>query len=167
MDRELVEFFRTYRRPDGKVKWPRKAVMIRATRLRGDPARKDNLMRSGIAVLAGYMAMAIVVVLTSSVTASVMLPAVNAPPSAAYLYLNMALGLVAATLGGYVTTRLAPQNPRNHLVGLGGVILVLGLLSARAGGMQPAWFRFGIIGIGLAGAAAGGLLLPWILRKKA
>ena len=53
MDREMIEFFRTYRKPDGKVKWPRKAVMIRATRLKGDPARKDNLMRSGIAVLAG------------------------------------------------------------------------------------------------------------------
>jgi len=167
MDREMIEFFRTYRKPDGKVRWPRKAVMIRATRLRGDSARKDNLMRSGIAVLAGYMAMAVVVVLTSSLTASLMLTAVNAPPTTGYLYANLVLGLLAAALGGYVTARLAPQNPRNHIAGLGAVILALGLLSARAGGLQPAWFRFGIIGIGLAGAALGGLLLPWILRRKA
>jgi ubiquinone/menaquinone biosynthesis C-methylase UbiE len=167
MDREMIEFFRSYRKPDGKVKWPRKAVMIRATRLRGDQARKDTLMRSGIAVLAGYMAMAIAVVLTGSLTASIMLPAVNAPPTAPYLYANLGLGLLAATLGGYVTARLSPGNPRAHLGALGGVILGLGLLSARAGGMQPAWFRFGIIGIGLAGAALGGLLLPWMQRKKA
>ena len=167
MDREMVEFFRTYRKPDGKVKWPRKAVMIRATRLKGDPARKDNLMRSGIAVLAGYMAMAIAVVLTNSASAAAMLPTVDSPPSAAYLGVNMGLGLLAAMLGGYVTARLAPQNPRNHIAALGGVILILGVLSARAGGMQPAWFRFGIIGIGLAGAALGGLLLPSLLRKKA
>jgi ubiquinone/menaquinone biosynthesis C-methylase UbiE len=167
MDREMIEFFRSYRKPDGKVKWPRKAVMIRATRLRGDPARKDTLMRSGIAVLGGYMAMAIVVVLTSSLTASLLLPSVDAPPTAPYLYANLALGLLAATLGGYVTARLSPQNPRNHLAALGGVILVFGLLSARAGGMQPAWFRFGIIGIGLVGAALGGLVLPWMQRKKA
>ncbi|MFI5209812.1 MAG: class I SAM-dependent methyltransferase [Gemmatimonadales bacterium] len=167
MDREMVEFFRSYRKPDGKVRWPRKAVMIRASRPRADPARKDNLMRSGIAVLAGYMAMAIAVVLTTSASAAAMLPTVDSPPTVAFLGINMGLGLLAAILGGYVTTRLAPQNPRNHVAALGGVILVLGILSARAGGMQPAWFRFGIIGIGLAGAALGGLLLPWMLRKKA
>jgi SAM-dependent methyltransferase len=165
MDREMIEFFRSYRKPDGKVRWPRKAVMIRASRPRADPVRKDNLMRSGIAVLAGYMAMAVAVVATNALTTSVMLPAIDASPSTAYLGVNLGLGVLAAALGGYVTARLSPQNPRNHIAALGGVILVLGLLSAR-GMMGPAWFRFGIIGCGLVGAAAGGLLVPWLLRKK-
>ena len=168
MDREMIEFFRSYRKPDGKVRWPRKAVMIRASRPRADPGPEGQPdakrhRRAGRLHGDGHSRRA-----DQALTAAVMLPdgerSPDHRPTSASTWSSDSL---AAILGGYVTARLSPQNPRNHVAALGGVILVLGLLSARAEGCRPAWFRFGIIGVGLAGAALGGLLLPWLLRKKA
>jgi hypothetical protein len=85
-------------------------------------------VRSVLAVLAGFLAMMIVViVLTFACIAFFHLQ--SGHPTPLYLAINMVYSLVAALLGGWITGRLAGRAPVAHGVALAILMLAMGMMS--------------------------------------
>jgi SAM-dependent methyltransferase len=158
LDKEMLELFRGYKKPDGTVSWPRKALMIRATKHVEVVPKSNTLFRSIIAVLGGYLAMAVVAGITTGIATKAMLPSVTAPPTESYLMVNLVLGLVASGLGGWLTAKLAPNEIWRHVGALAGLTLVLGALSGVTNHVQPLWYKFAIVAAGVLGVGIGGLV---------
>jgi len=133
------------------------------------------VIRSIVAVVAGFAAMAVLVMAGSMAWMMLRVPggmkamretmrsgdaaAMPAPPPA-YLAFNLTLSLFAAMLGGWVTAGMAPNAPVGHRITLGAVIVVMALASARKPGSpgQPAWYKVVIPIVGLAGVALSALI---------
>jgi len=106
------------------------------------------MLASILAVLGGFAAMALLVMVTTAVAAATLIPGgmkgmatPGAPLPRAYLTANLACSALAAFLGGFITARLAPDRPFFHAVALAALMCVMGILSARqAAGRQPAWY---------------------------
>jgi hypothetical protein len=120
-------------------------------------------MRSVLAVLAGFAAMTVVVIV-ATVLAAGMLPepsrASQATATTAWLAVNFAYSLAAAMLGGWLAARLAPHAPFAHAIALAAVALAMAapsiLRGASAG--QPGWYPAVMTAIAVAGILAGGRL---------
>ncbi len=107
------------------------------------------MLTSILAVLGGFAAMVILVMVTTAIAAGTLIrggmkamqdPATSLPRS--YLAANLACSAVAAFLGGFLTARLAPDKPFYHGIALAALMCVMGLLSARQGGdRQPRWYQ--------------------------
>lgn len=98
------------------------------------------VLRSVLAVIFGFFAMAITVTLCTFVTVLV-LGLHTGAPTPLYLGLNVAYSLGAAVLGGWVTGDLAPARSDLHGGALGLLMVLLaipGLLHPAPG--QPAWY---------------------------
>jgi hypothetical protein len=113
------------------------------------------MLRSIIAVLAGYVAMAItVLVIFRFVTQFVTIE-----PGPGLLIPNAILGLGAALLGGYVTARVAIVNKAAHVLALIVVVLVGGIASMIFfAGQEPFAFQLSNTVVGVLGVYLGGLL---------
>jgi MFS-type transporter involved in bile tolerance (Atg22 family) len=93
------------------------------------------MVASILAVLGGFAATALFVVVTTAVAA-------RAVPARAYLTVNLASAALAAFLGGFLTARFAPDKPFFHGIALAALMCVMGVLSARqAGDRQPRWYQ--------------------------
>src|SRR5437868_3420366 len=77
------------------------------------------------------------------------------PPSMRYYASNIALSLVAAMVGGWLTARIASHAIAGHLIALAAVVLVMGFVSAVSPGSsrQPMWYKLVIPLVGIAGVA--------------
>jgi hypothetical protein len=137
-----------------------------------NPVVGGSLMSSIISVVAGYLGMAVVVMIGTALAAAVFIPGgfsaarslKNAPP-ANYLYANLALSFVAALFGGWLCARLAPNNPLVHAGALAAVLLVMSLLSAKSqAAKQPSWYPWTIALMGVAGVLLGGV---WFVASAA
>jgi hypothetical protein len=84
-------------------------------------------IRSILAVIAGYVAMAVVVVILTLLCVAIF-HLQSGHPTPVYLALNMAYSLAAAALGGWVAARIAGRSPVAHGVALAVLILALGAL---------------------------------------
>ncbi len=114
------------------------------------------MVKSIIAVVAGYAAMAILVIITTMLAAAFLLNDPNEVTSA-YLVVNLILSLISAVVGGWITAKLAPNNKKRHVQILAGLIIVLGLLSLTQTLIgQPVWYPWVIMLIGAGGALYGG-----------
>lgn len=118
------------------------------------------MVRSVASVLAGLIVAAVLVMaVTFLATAALGLPP-GAPPTPAYLLLNLLGSALAGASGGAVAVRLAPHRPHAHGIALALLILLLSLptlLSAPAPG-QPTWYGLALSVIGPLSVLAGGLL---------
>jgi hypothetical protein len=124
------------------------------------------LIRDIIAVVAGFTTMAVIVAGGSITLAAILLPdgvAAMRPhqdatrtPSPKYLSLNIVLSLIAAVIGGRVAARNARADAFAVAIGLCAVIMVMGVLSARAAtsSQQPRWYKFLLPIVGVVGVAA-------------
>lgn len=129
------------------------------------------MLSSVWAVAAGFLTMAVLVMggtlLLLKLFAPGMMEAMRSgsftppPLTPGYLARNLGLSLLAAAAGGAVTLRLAPASPIGHLLALGAVVLVMGLVSSRSPGSshQPGWYRVTIPFVGLGGILLAALLL--------
>lgn len=84
-------------------------------------------IRSILAVIAGYLTMAAVVVVLTMLCV-VIFHLQSGHPTPVYLALNMAYSVAAAALGGWVTALIAKRSPIAHGVALAVLILVLSAL---------------------------------------
>ena len=143
------------------------------------------MLRSILAVVVGYVAMAALVMLTFT-------PAYFAPElvfdahgigvTSAFLVFSLAMGGVAAVLGGFVAALVAGRRAWRSLLAFVAIVLVLGVGSAVHGlfqvpptvsaeeaarmtpmekaaiGHEPAWYAFLLPFLGSAGILAGGWL---------
>src|SRR5690606_16850804 len=105
--------------------------------------------RGALAIVAGYAAMAVLVVFSSILLGAYFPGPSLAEPAGAYVYGTLICGFLAAIAGGWVTSRLAAQRPLLHVSILAAAIVGLGIFSltseAREG--QPAWYPFAIVAL--------------------
>jgi hypothetical protein len=130
------------------------------------------MLRSIGAVVGGYVAMALAVILgilaaTAALVPGGLTPAnlegvASEPPSATFLAADLLIGLVAAILGGWLTARLAPSTPLRHVGALGIVMVLVAIPTAigksAAPNGQPAWYCAVVVTIGLVGILLGAWL---------
>jgi hypothetical protein len=132
------------------------------------------LGRSFLAVLAGYLTLALAVVLLTPVAVWLFIPAEmlkRQPPAytQAYIVANFVYSFVAASLGGWVTARLAPKAPLPHAGALAAMMMLFAVSDIVAGGAsasarnQPAWYGWAIALTGVVGALLGG----WVRAHQA
>jgi SAM-dependent methyltransferase len=165
LDKEIVEFFWTCRKSDGTVVWPRKARMIRATRRVKARAAEGNIVRSFIAVLAGYLILAVLAVGAESAAATVLSVDPGARPARSYLMSALLGGGAAAGLGGWLTARLAPGRVWYHLAALAALLVVLTPPSGLSDASAPGWYRGAITGVGIVGLVMGGLVQTGMVSR--
>ena len=107
------------------------------------------MFRSILAVLGGFAATAILVMVTTAIAAATLLPggmqamsSPGAPLPKRYFTVNIVCSALAAFVGGFVTVRLAPDKPFFHGIALALLMCVMGVISARqAGDRQPRWYQ--------------------------
>ena len=116
-------------------------------------------LRSAGALLTGFVAMAVLVMLTTAAAVKLLLSQPDCP-TPLYLAVNLTCGLLSAMAGGWVTARLAPRAPLLHALVLAVVAVALLLAQPPAGG-QPSWY-----GYAMAGIVAAGLLLGALFRSR-
>lgn len=133
-------------------------------------------MPTVLAVLAGYIVMAVLVMAGTIAAAAALIPgglaatrqqAAGLPPRA-YLSANLILSVVAAIVGGWVTVTIAPQEGRLAIAELAVLVIVLGIASERSerrrqaatstAARQPTWYPVTITALGVVGAIFGGWL---------
>ena len=94
-------------------------------------------LRSVLAVLAGYFAMAVaVVVFTVACVKALHLQ--SGHPTPGYLVANLVYSLLAAVLGGWVAAKIAGYRPLQHGLALG----LLMLIHPAPG--QPLWYAWAL-----------------------
>jgi len=131
------------------------------------------MLRSIGAVLAGFVVMAVTIMVGTIALTAALIPggiATMRPPQSGtvapsgYLAANLALSFLAAVLGGYLTVRLAASAPVIHALALGTLLMIMGMVTvAQAGDAgssagQPSWYPWVITTLGVVGVMAGGML---------
>ena len=107
------------------------------------------MLRSILAVLGGFVAMAVLVMVTAAIAAATLIPggmqamsSPGAPHPKRYFTVNIVCSALAAFVGGFVTVRLAPDKPFYHGIALALLMCFMGVISARqAGDRQPRWYQ--------------------------
>jgi len=125
-----------------------------------------SITRSAVAVIAGWLAMMLLVA-AGTITAALLIPGGisamrgTAPARlAAYLAANLAVSLAAAMAGGGLAARLAAKAPLAHAAVLAAAIGAMSVAYAGAPQPgQPGWYGAAIAVLGVAGALAGGLVV--------
>ena len=128
--------------------------------------------RSVLVVVAGFLAMMVVVMLGTLAATLAFVPgglsaATSAPTTAlprSYLAANLIVSFVGAVGGALIVGRLAAGSKWGHIAAFGALMVVMTLVTALTqssqGSGQPDWYRWVIPLVGLAGVAIGG----WLTR---
>jgi peptidoglycan/LPS O-acetylase OafA/YrhL len=96
------------------------------------------MVRSVLAIVAGYLVMAIAITVLFAV--SFPDPVVN--PSNAFMLFSLAYGFLFATLGGYTTAWIARRAEMSHATALAAFAAILGIISMIATtDSEPLWFE--------------------------
>ena len=125
------------------------------------------MLQSILSIVVGYLVMAIIVMIGTIAAAAALVPGglsamrrAEGPPAPTknYLYANLALSLVAAIVGGWLTARMAPFAPFTHVAALAVLIVAMALISAKyQAARQPSWYSWTIAIVGVAGVLIGGI----------
>lgn len=123
------------------------------------------MLRSILAVVAGYIVIAAVTMLTTVIAAlaagvPLEMPRPDSPPPpAAYLAGNIAGSALAAVLGGVAAARVALRHRRGHAFTLAALVFILGVAYAlTSAGPAPTWYFWLLPVLGASGVATGGFL---------
>lgn len=122
------------------------------------------MIRSVLAVVAGYAAMAIAVMLLFVIV----LYSPEHQPGVAFMLGAIAFAFLAAILGGFVAALVARRAPMRHALGLAGLCVSMWIVSAiGSSGKEPLWFQVCNLVVMLAGVLAGGYLRARQGKSKA
>jgi hypothetical protein len=100
-------------------------------------------MRSVMAVVAGYVVLAILIGVKFALLQQV---APGAFTSGAGLALIVLTDAMSAAAGGYVVALIARRRPVAHALALGAVMVPLGILNAvMNAGQEPLWFQVSVL----------------------
>lgn len=120
------------------------------------------MLHSLLAVIGGFAAMALLVMISTAIAATALLPggmeatAAGRPIPPTYFVVNLICSAIAAFAGGAVTARIAFAAPLAHGAGLAGLMLVMSVVSIRqAAGRQPHWYQVTLMTVMPALAIAG------------
>ena len=129
----------------------------------------QSIVRTGVAILCGFLAMAIVV-MVGTVGATALFvdggaPALGrsgAPFAWPYLFANLGVSFAAALLGGWLASRLDAPGRWRPVIGLALLVLLMSVANQAvpraSSGAPVAWYPWAIVVLGVAGAVAGGWL---------
>jgi hypothetical protein len=120
-----------------------------------------QIWRAFLALLTGFLTMAVLVGVITAVLMKRAPQWVGAPgsPRAGYVAVNLIYSLGAAVCGGYVTAWIVRENLLRYSLILGIVVLLLSALSAvQERGRQPVWYQLTLLAIMPIGVVLGGLL---------
>lgn len=115
------------------------------------------MLRSILAIVAGFLVTAVLVVVTDAVMA-MLVPSLypdmmaGGRPTPTGLLINLAYGTLYAVIGGFVMALIARRNLMKHLYWLIGVLVVFGLLNgAMYAAIMPWWYSVGVVVLGIVG----------------
>jgi hypothetical protein len=131
------------------------------------------MAQSVLAVLAGFVVMAVVVMIATALALHFVLRVPlaamrSAGPqmlSPSYLVTNVAASALSAIVGGYTTAAIAGHDQIAHGFALAVVMVLMSVVSMRrAGAAQPRWYRVVLAtvmpALAIGGAALGSWLTP-------
>lgn len=136
------------------------------------------MVRSILAVFAGYCVILFLIIVVTILASLFMLPPTPEQklpaPTTAYLIVNLLYSTIIAGVGGWVTARFAQYAPLIHTGVLSLVFIFLGFLMAllkaadetSTAASQPSWYPFVVTLLGGIGVMAGGYLRLWQVQKK-
>lgn len=119
------------------------------------------ILQAFLALLAGFVTMAVVVMVVTMLLARVTPSWAGAagPPQPGYIFVTLGYSFLAAAGGGYVTAWVAGAHPLEHVLALGIVVLLLSALSTMLSKIeQPTWYQLALVAIMPLGVLAGGLV---------
>jgi hypothetical protein len=126
-------------------------------------------MQSVLAVLAGFVVMTVIVIVSTVVLARGMTPPAigrggGMPrPGSGYLMANLGCSALAALVGGYLTASMAESAPVLHGVALAVLMIFMSALSMRQSmGTQPRWYAVVLMTV-MPAIAVGGSVLQALL----
>jgi len=125
-----------------------------------------KILLSVTAVVGGFLATAILVIVSTAIASTVFDSQPKPDPPAIvplpYLTANLILSLLSAVAGGYICAWIAPTHPFVHVIVLAGLFEMLSLATAFTTGAapgQPTWYPW-VIGL----ICVSGLLLGGAIR---
>ncbi len=120
----------------------------------------NNSMRSVVAVIAGYEAMVVIVIVCTMIAGPLLASGVisgeldQAPVP--YLAVNLVYGVVAAAVGGWLAAKIGSHALLAHGIALAAVLVVLSAaLGFQPQPGQPSWYPVTVALLGAIGAIAG------------
>jgi hypothetical protein len=97
-------------------------------------------VRSVLAVVGGFVAMA-VIVMVSGVVATKAMKVEMGRPTPSYMTVNLLYSFGAAVAGGYIAALIAGRAPLAHGIALAVLLLVMsGVSAVQSKGWQPGWY---------------------------
>ena len=126
------------------------------------------MLRSIGAVIAGYFAMAIPILATTTAHMILVLGKMPAPDAhldmpVSFAVVNLVYSTLFAVFGGFVCAAIARQNRLKHGLILAGIVFVLSLVSVYVDrGQQPVWYQAMLVLLGAPATAVG----AWLRAKK-
>jgi hypothetical protein len=118
------------------------------------------VLHAFLALLAGFVSMAILIAAATAALAKFVPEWTGTPgqPRAGFLFVNLGYSLAAAMAGGYITAWVSMENPLILVLALALTVLLLTALSAlQQRGQHPIWFQLLMSAITPAGVVLGGL----------
>lgn len=128
------------------------------------------LIRSIIAVLAGFLTIVAVTKVGTLLLGRLLIDAADVPNASeawvaplTYLMAHLAVSLLGALIGGYLTARMIGRASRPQVVALVAVIVIASIITwlqqrDPAASGQPGWYPIVVTLIGVVGVLAGGHL---------
>lgn len=123
------------------------------------------MFRSLLAIVVGYLAMAVSVILMMLLLSLVFPELGHAheqkqPPSTTMMVVIVALGFPCSILGGWLCVWLAPRKPWMHVLILAAFSIIAGMINAMwfSEPTQPGWYLASLPLVGLLGIFVGGRL---------
>src|SRR5258706_16279637 len=126
------------------------------------------MLRSIAAVIVGFLAMGILILLTATVHMVSVLgkfpePGAHRGFPASFAIVYLVYSTLYAAFGGYVCAAIAKRNRLKHGMVLAGLVFVLSLISVYIDrGQQPVWYQAMLVLLGAPATAMG----AWIRAKK-
>jgi hypothetical protein len=128
--------------------------------------KKNYMVRSILSVFAGFVLMAVLVMIATGLAAKMMLhapdmrSAMKLKPTPAYLAVNLIYSGFFAMAGGFAAAILAGRAPVMHALALAALMFVLGLVSLfqNTDSQQPRWYAVTLLVLGPVCAILGGYL---------
>ncbi|MCH8812712.1 MAG: hypothetical protein IID07_12845 [Gemmatimonadetes bacterium] len=130
-------------------------------------------IQSVLSVLGAFFVVAVLVGLTTTITAQLMLgpDGPGTEPTTAFLAVNLTYSVLFAIVGGYVAATVSDHSPLRHAAALSVFMMLLGLTAWMLNGRQPApgqpdWYPWVINLLVPPTAILGGILVTRRTRSR-
>lgn len=128
------------------------------------------MLRSLLAMIAGYVVITVLVVMANAVVFHG--SSLEGPPELPLQLILIAMSALAAVVGGYVAAAIGRSRPLLHGAALGlflagvGIAMLVSGQSDMGPAKEPRWFAIAVLSVGLAGATLGGVVRGHLVHPQ-